>query len=138
MTMDKKIGKMLSHLIKIEGETKDLHRETSIIATKMSSMIGEHELEKKRLLREKPGNLDYLIDRHDQEIRKCENGRQDLEQARSSIKGMLEEITIAKKEARNPETGTSELLSHIDRLTVEFEEISRHIELYKELFRINQ
>ncbi|MFC1977419.1 hypothetical protein ACFLWS_04040 [Chloroflexota bacterium] len=136
--MDKKIGKLLSQLIEIEEETKDLHRETSIISTKMLSMIDEHELEKKRLLREKPGNLDYLIDRHDQGIRKCEDGRRDLEQAKSSIKGMLEEITIAKKEARNPDTGTSELLAHIDRLTVEFEQTSRHIELYRELFRINQ
>jgi hypothetical protein len=136
--MDKQIEKLRSQLIELDEETKDLYRETSIISTKMLSMIDDHELEKKRLLREKPGNLDYLIDRHDQGIRKCENGRQDLEQAKSSIKGMLEEITIAKKGARNPDTGTSELLSHFDRLTVEFEQTSRHIELYRELFRIKQ
>lgn len=126
-TPDHKTRKAREELGRVERETGELRLVASMAANRLVSLAQDHELEIRRLRREKPANFLLLVDRYKDEIRTCNQAVEDLTRAKESLTELLEEIAMWWKQRRRESHEAEPLTYDLEKLRVRFEDISDKI-----------
>jgi chromosome segregation ATPase len=123
--------KDILYLTETENKIRDMLREISVNTSRLKRTIEDYELYKNRIIRERHRNTDFLLNKYDEKIERCKNGRDDLNETKRDLKDSLEEIKVLKIDFRKEEV--YDLKDQIDRIKSRIDEVLSRVEAYEVL-----